>query len=46
MTDKQIVETYALRKMTIREMARCSGHSYNYVRRVLTEAGYHFGKKS
>ena len=46
MTDKQIIETYAARKMTIREMAKVSGRSYGSVRKVLTDAGYHFGKKN
>lgn len=45
MTDKQIVETYAARKMTIREMATFSRRSYDSVRKVLTAAGYHFSKK-
>ena len=46
MTDKQIIETYAARKMTIREMAKASGRSYDSVRKVLTGAGYHFSKKN
>lgn len=46
MTDKQIVDTYAARQMTIREMAKSSGRSYDSVRKVLTDAGYHFGKKN
>ncbi len=46
MTDKQIIETYAARKMTIRDMAKASGRSYDSVRKVLTEAGYHFSKKN
>lgn len=45
MTDAQIIQTYADRKMTIREIANATGKSYNYVRRVLTGAGYHFSKK-
>lgn len=45
MTDKEIIATYAARKMTIREMAKSSGRSYGSVRNVLTAAGYHFGKK-
>lgn len=45
MTDRQIIETYAARKMTIREMATVSKRSYDSVRKVLTAAGYHFGKK-
>ena len=45
MSDKQIIEIYAARKMTIREMAKGSGRSYDSVRRVLIDAGYHFGKK-
>jgi len=44
MTDKQIVETYAVRSMTIREMAKASGRSYEDVRQVLVAAGYHNGK--
>lgn len=46
MTDKQIIQTYAERKMTIREMAVASGRSYESVRKVLTNAGYHFSKKN
>lgn len=46
MTDKQIIETYAARKMTIREMSKASGRSYDSVRKVLTKAGYHFSKKN
>ena len=45
MTNQQIIDTYAARKMTIREMAKASGQSYEDVRRVLTNAGYHFSKK-
>ena len=45
MSDQQIIDTYAARKMTIREMAKASGRSYEDVRRVLTNAGYHFSKK-
>ena len=45
MTDKQITEIYAARKMTIREMAEDSGRSYSSVRKVLISAGYCFGKK-
>ena len=45
MTNQQIIDTYAARKMTIREMAKASGRSYEDVRRVLTNAGYHFSKK-
>lgn len=45
MSDKQIIETYAARKMTIKEMAKDSGRGYNSVRKVLIDAGYHFGKK-
>lgn len=46
MTNKQIIDTYAARKMTIREMAKSSGRSYESVRKVLTGAGYHFSKKN
>ena len=45
MTDTQIIDTYAKRKMTIREIAKASGRSYEDVRKVLTGAGYHFSKK-
>lgn len=44
MTDQKIIEIYAARKMTIRELAVASGKSYNYVRLVLVKAGYHNGK--
>ncbi len=45
MTDTQIIDTYAKRKMTIREIAKASGRSYEDVRKVITGAGYHFSKK-
>ena len=45
MTETQIIDTYAKRKMTIREIAKASGRSYANVRKVLTGAGYHFSKK-
>ncbi len=46
MSNQQIVDVYAARKMTIREIAKASGLSYSYVRKVLTDAGYHFSKKN
>lgn len=45
MNDQQIIDVYAARKMTIREIAKASGRSYADVRKVLTFAGYHFSKK-
>jgi len=45
MTDQEIIETYALRKMTIRQLARKIGRSYEYVRKILVKAGYHNGLK-
>lgn len=45
MNDQQIIDVYAARKMTIREIAKASGRSYADVRKVLTFAGYHFTKK-
>lgn len=45
MNDQQIIDVYAARKMTIREIAKASGRSYADVRKVLTVAGYHFTKK-
>lgn len=44
MTDKQIIDAYAARKMTIRDMAKASGRSYENVRQVLLAAGYYNGK--
>lgn len=44
MTNKQIIETYKNRLMTIREIARKTDRSYESVRRVLVEVGYHNGK--
>ena len=43
-TDKQIIDAYAARKMTIRDMAKASGRSYENIRQVLVAAGYHNGK--
>lgn len=45
MTETQIIQVYADRRMTIREIAKASGRSYANVRKVLTGAGYHFSKK-
>lgn len=45
MTETQIIQVYADRRMTIREIAKVSGRSYANVRKVLTDAGYHFSKK-
>lgn len=45
MSDQQIIDIYAARKMTIREIAKVSGRSIEAVRKVLTKAGYHFSKK-
>jgi hypothetical protein len=45
MSDQQIIEKYAAREMTIRELAAASGRGYEDVRRVLTNAGYHNTKK-
>lgn len=46
MINQQIIDLYAARKMTIREIAKASGRSYSNVRNVLTNAGYHFSKKN
>ena len=45
-SEQQIIAIYAARMMTIREIARVSGRSYENVRKVLTSAGYHFSKKT
>ena len=45
MSNQEIIDVYAARKMTIREIAKASGRSYSDVRKVLTGAGYHFTKK-
>lgn len=44
MKNREIIETYTARKMTIREMAKKSGRSYEDVRKILLSAGFHNGK--
>ena len=44
MTDTQIVVLYATRKYTIRQLSNLSGKSYENVRRILVNAGYHNGR--
>lgn len=45
MSEQKIIDTYAARRMTTREIAKASDRSYANVRKVLTGAGYHFTKK-
>ena len=46
MTHQQVINTYAAREMTIREIAAASGRSYQDIRHVLIRAGYHNTKHS
>lgn len=46
MIDQQIINTYAAREMTIREIAAAFGRSYQNIRNVLTRVGYHNTKQS
>lgn len=46
MTDQQVINTYAAREKTIRELAEATGRSYQDVRHVLIKAGYHNTKHS
>lgn len=44
MSEQQIIDLYAGRKMTIREIAHAAGKTYRKVRWILVKAGYHYGK--
>ena len=44
MTDQQIIQLYAARMMTIRELAQAAGRPFKEVRWILVKAGYHYGK--
>lgn len=45
MSDQEIVDIYATRQQTIREIAGATNRTYQAIRRIMTNAGFSNGKR-